>query len=722
MRENERPAVLERVRPRIVAIVAVVVMLGFGACSSDRSTPTATVPAVSTAAVALPATPAGRQLVWMLDVVNSGRSPSTAAIRRHFSPVILRVAPPEQIGRGLRQLATARPLRVLAVLGRQGALGLQVRVDVACGSGALRGTIHVDAGPRHLIDGLGFQKIVTAAPKPTYSLYVPMRDGVRIAVDVRLPKGWKPGMRVPALVQSTRYWRTSPDPDPAPFLAAGYASVVADVRGSGASFGAWRGSPSVAETADLGQVVDWIAAQPWSSGRVGALGVSYNGTTAEMTAAARPPALKAIAPLFSSAEPYTEVVRPGGIYDWGHLDRWWAYQKLLDSGRLPDGSTVAPVAADPGGVLLAQALQQHRANLDVSLLARKGAFIDDRLPGLDYGWADSAAWTFRRAIERSGVAVYALDGWLDGGYMITALRRYVRTSNRQTVVIGSWSHGATYDADPFRPAAACPTPSRAAQMQALRTFFDAYLKTGRAKAPRGGIRYSTLGAPGLRFTRVWPPPGLTSKRLYLGGARRLAWTRPAVHSGADRYRVRFDATTGRHNRWWTLFGAPDVVYANRANEDRELLTYTTAPLPRAVEMTGTGIVSLQVTSTARDGAFFAYLEDVAPSGEVRMITEGELRAINRKVIAERSPLAGFGPLHSFRRRDAQPLQPGKIAELQIGLLPTSVLYKQGHRIRLAIAGADKDTFTRIPATGTPTITVQRTTTHASYVELPLRNR
>ncbi|MGZ6691907.1 MAG: CocE/NonD family hydrolase [Solirubrobacteraceae bacterium] len=718
--DNQRPANLKRVRLwMVVAVVAAVVALvGFGACSSNRSTSTTTVALASTAAVAPPATPAGQQLAWVLRVLNSGKSPSAEEIERHFSPSVLKVAPPAELVQSLGQIAAAQPLRLMAVLDRQGALRLQVRV-AARGGVAFRATIVVGAGGQHLIEGLGFEKVGTTAPRPTYSLYVPMRDGVRIAVDVRLPKSWKSGVRVPAILDSTRYWRTSVDLSP--FLAAGYATVAADVRGTGASFGTWKGSPSAAETADLGQLVDWIAAQPWSNGRVGAFGVSYDGTTAEMTAAARPKALKAIAPLFESAEPYTEAVRPGGLYDSGHLDRWSAYVKLLDSGRLPDGSTIALVGTDPGGALLAQALQQHRANFDVSVLARKGAFIDDRQPGLDYGWADAAAWTSRREVERSRVPVYVLDSWLDGGYMLTPLRRYALTSNRQTVVIGSWNHGGTADADPFRDVWALPIPSQAAQMRSVRAFFDAYLKTGGAKPPPIGIRYATLGAPGFRFSRRWPPSGLTPRRLYLAPARGLSWTRPAATAGADRYRVRFDATSGTQNRWWTLTGS-DVFYPDRAGQDAKLITYTTAPLPRTVEMTGTGIVSLQVTSTARDGAFFAYLEDVAPNGEVRMITEGELRAINRKVIAERSPLAGFGPLHPYRRADAQPLQPGKVAELQIGLLPTSVLFKQGHRIRLAIAGADKDTFTRVPATGTPTITVQRTRLHASYLELPLRNR
>lgn len=686
---------------RICVVVAAAAVLG-SAGAGARAT-----------AVAPSATPAGQQLAWVLEALNSGKAVSAAEIGRHFSPAFLKLAPADRLVQALAPIAVQRPLRITAVLERQGALGLVVRID-SRGGERYRLTVQVGSASPHLIEGLLFESL------PTYSLYVPMRDGVRLAVDVRLPVGWNPGERVPAILRSTRYWRTSSHPDP--FLGAGYASVVADVRGTGASFGTWEGSPAAKETADLGQLVDWIAAQPWSNGRVGAFGISYPGTTAEMTAAAQPKALKAIAPLFANAEPYAEVARPGGLYDWAHLKRWNAGNKLLDSGRLADGSTIAPVYADAGGKLLAQALRQHRGNVDTSALARKGVFIDDRISGLDYSWADAAAWASRRAVERSNVAVYVLDGWYDAAYMITTLRRYALTPNRQTIVIGSWDHGGFNDADPFNPVGASPRPSQDEQMQSLRAFFDAYLKTDGARPPARGISYSTLGASGYRFTTVWPPRGLTAKRLYLANGHRLASTRPADAVGADRYRVRFDATTGTHNRWWTLAGSGDVFYGNRADEDAKLLTYTTTPLSRAVEMTGTGVVSLQVASTARDGAFFVYLEDLAPNGDVRMITEGELRAVNRKLIAERSPLAGFGPLHSFRRADARQLRPGRVAELRIGLLPTSVLFQRGHRIRIAIAGADKDTFSRIPTTGTPTISVQRNSVHASYIELPLRDR
>jgi predicted acyl esterase len=76
------------------------------------------------------------------------------------------------------------------------------------------------------------------------------------------------------------------------------------------------------------------------------------------------------------------------------------------------------------------------------------------------------------------------------------------------------------------------------------------------------------------------------------------------------------------------------------------------------------------------------------------------------------------PYHSYERKDAMPLTPDEIAELTFGLHPISVVVKRGHSIRIAIAGADRDSFARIPKEGTPTITVERNLLHASYIDLP----
>jgi hypothetical protein len=195
-------------------------------------------------------------------------------------------------------------------------------------------------------------------------------------------------------------------------------------------------------------------------------------------------------------------------------------------------------------------------------------------------------------------------------------------------------------------------------------------------------------------------------RWYLTEEHALSQTAPAAATGSDNYTIDYEATTGERNRWLTQLGGP-VVYPDRAEADRRLLVYTSSPLAEDTEITGYPFINLYVASTATDGAFFVYLEDVDESGKVTYITEGELRAIHRKVSTERPPHWIGMPYHSFKRKDAMPLVPGKVAELKFGLLPTSVLIRKGHRMRIAIAGHDKSVFARIPAEGTPVITVER---------------
>jgi len=134
------------------------------------------------------------------------------------------------------------------------------------------------------------------------------------------------------------------------------------------------------------------------------------------------------------------------------------------------------------------------------------------------------------------------------------------------------------------------------------------------------------------------------------------------------------------------------------------------------------VIDLLVTSTASDGAFLVYLEDFDEKGVVTYLTEGALRALHRKISTETPPYKLLVPYHSFKQKDAMPLVPGQIAELKFGLQPTSVLIKKGHRLRIAIAGADKNTFARIPAQGTPTISVARNNKNASCIELPVVTR
>ena len=126
-----------------------------------------------------------------------------------------------------------------------------------------------------------------------------------------------------------------------------------------------------------------------------------------------------------------------------------------------------------------------------------------------------------------------------------------------------------------------------------------------------------------------------------------------------------------------------------------------------------------MSSTYEDGAIFIYLEDVDEQGNVTYITDGEFRPIHRKISDKEAPFKMIIPYHTFKKNDAKKIISGEITEVKFGLHATSVLIKKHHRIRIAIAGEDKDTFKRYPEDGRPVITISRNDIHSSYIDIPI---
>jgi putative CocE/NonD family hydrolase len=233
------------------------------------------------------------------------------------------------------------------------------------------------------------------------------------------------------------------------------------------------------------------------------------------------------------------------------------------------------------------------------------------------------------------------------------------------------------------------------------------------------LHYYTMGEGQWKTTAVWPPAGTAMRRYYLAADHGLSEVPPLEAEGSDVYAVDFRATSGTRNRWFTQLGGADVVYEPRDQQAAELLSYRSEPLSHDMEITGHVVVTLRLRSTHEDGAFFVYLEGEAPDGRVVYLTDGQLRALHRKVSQKEPPYRIWEPYHSFERADGAPLVPGEIAELSFGLQPTSALLPEGWRLRVSIAGHDADTFDRIPAEGNPVITVERNRNHASYLDLPI---
>lgn len=574
----------------------------------------------------------------------------------------------------------------------------------------------------------------------TKSLYITMRDGVKIAIDINLPEGLSENAKIPTIVKSTRYWRAveyrapfnwfqGPEDFERFFTSHGYAVVLVDARGSGASFGTRPHPWSRDEVLDNADVADWIIRQPWSNGKIGTIGTSYKGTAAEFYAVPNHPAVKAVVPRFADHDVYVDIALPGGIVHEWFIENWAYFNNRLDNNIVPKEAGilgrlavrgVKPIDNDTGRKLLKAAVHEHANNGDVYRLATEATYRDDPVNEAGSTVDDFSPHNFQEDIERLGVAVYSWGGWFDASQGKAVIRRFQNYSNPQRAVIGPWNHGAIHHASPYLPIDTPTDPTREAQWLDCVRFFDYFLKdTDNGVMDEKVLIYYTVGEEKWKSTTVWPPAGSVTQRWYLRENSSLSAESPHIDSGSDEYTIDFDATTGETNRWHTQMGRCDVVYADRAEQDVRLLTYTSAPLTEDLEVTGSPVITLFVSSTHSDGAFFVYLEDIDETGEVRYLSEGQLRALHRKIADDPPPYRMPEPYHSFKRKDGAPLVPGKIVDLTFGLHPISALIKKGHSIRVAIAGADKDSFARIPAEGVPKIMLERNRLYASYIDLPV---
>lgn len=191
--------------------------------------------------------------------------------------------------------------------------------------------------------------------------------------------------------------------------------------------------------------------------------------------------------------------------------------------------------------------------------------------------------------------------------------------------------------------------------------------------------------------------------------------------GADTYKVDTTTTMGRYVKFRSVSGElkTPYTYPDRTEADKKLLVYDSEPLEADMEVTGHALVDLFVSSSTTDAQVFVYLEDVDENGNVEYVTEGELRALHRKVSQEKAPYNQVGPYQSFLREDGGELVPNEVAEMQFSMLPISYLFKKGHQVRIAIAGADADQFRNMLTGQEPEYTFHRSFTYPSRVELPV---
>jgi putative CocE/NonD family hydrolase len=573
------------------------------------------------------------------------------------------------------------------------------------------------------------------------SLYIPMKDGVRIAIDAVLPQDLPPGRKLPAIMKITRYGRGPVDgsiPGLEAFWAKhGFASVMVDERGTGASFGSVRYGKATLD--DTRAVVDWIVQQPWSNGRIGAIGGSYEGTTSELLAATGHPAVRAVAPLFSDYNYYADLIRPGGILNERLIKTWHEMTAEMDAG-----TAARPVETDKDRSQLKQAIAEHRSNPNVYEDTMTAEFSDDTVSSFHASYIEGSIPGVRANLERSRVPMLIFASWFDAGTVQGTLQRFRTFGNAQTIYIGAWNHGGSRNANPFVPPGTPPDPAQWQQFLEALAFFNHYLKDPAVgaspvtEAPERRLWYYTIGENQWHSTDVWPPAGLHTTTYNLSPDFTLsnfAKAKPGDKSSAllrDRSFVPPIAgqdsavttdlpavSTGDQNRWLSQVTGGDITYTAVMDQIQALPAFTTAPLNTALEITGQPVLRLQFTCSGSAAAgsspspaqfdpwIFAYLTAIDPQGKAIYLTEGQLRLIDRKLSESEQTL------HTYTRRDREDVPQNKRFEGDLTLFPISALIPAGYRLRLSLAANDKSVFASSPP-------YKATIFAISKLELPVR--
>ncbi|MGD2088263.1 MAG: CocE/NonD family hydrolase [Candidatus Aminicenantes bacterium] len=556
-------------------------------------------------------------------------------------------------------------------------------------------------------------------------LFFPSKDGKLFyeysdanGEPVKLPAIWAqvPYHRANLLPDgSVLDWFQFVSPWLAELLKYGYVVGVSDIRGAGASYGTRLGIFSQPEANDAYDMIEWLASQPWCTGNIGMHGFSYMGINQFFAASKAPPHLKCIFPGMVMFDSYS-FIYPGGVFQKSFVESWGFLTKMADLG-LPPLPPAAPVDDDPYGIQLAEAINEHYGNADVFAMFNGVPYRDDIdvISGEQLHFTRSPN-TYLMEINNAGIPVYCFVGWYDI-FPRDSLQWFNNLYVPRKVAVGPWYH-MEIDYEFF-------------STEHLR-WYDYWLKgidNGILAEPP--LYYYTFNSePGneWRSTRKWPPCFTIKKRYYFhhgptgtvnsindGSLKKY----PSLW-GSDLYTVDYTTTTGYPTRWtnaWEGPGAP-FGYPDMTFNDEKGLTYTSAPLNKDLRITGHPVVQLWISSTAADGDFFVYLEEVDETGYSKYITEGVLRASHRK--RSHAPFNNMGlPWHRSFAQDISPLIPDKPVKLVFDLLPTSWIFKAGKRIRVTITGADNgNTFTP-PFTPIPQVTLYRSILHSSYIKLPV---
>lgn len=600
-----------------------------------------------------------------------------------------------------------------------------------------------------------------------FTEHVAMRDGVRLATDIYLPEGPGP---FPVLLERTPYGRNEvtrrerslANPQPrrrgevaADFARHGYAVVVQDCRGRFDSEG--RFTKYLGEAQDGADTADWMLQQSWCNGSFGTYGLSYAAHTQTALATQRPKGLKAMfLECGGFANAWRGGIRHGGAFELKQAT--WAHRNAIEGSRLQgDAATLAQLQAqDIGRWFLEMPWQRGRSPLQWAPEYEDYLFEQWERGRFDDYWRQPELYAAGHYEAFRGIAVMLMCGWWDP-YAQTTTDNYTGitgTGNRAVqMVLGPWTHGersVPHAGDvAFGPQAVLDGVLAPDYVQMRLQWFDRWLRPQAARqvAAVPAVRYFRMGGGGggrtpdgrldhggsWREADRWPVPGTQSVPWYLHPGGRLA---PALPQQAAALTWRFDPArpvptlggsitsgeplmvAGAYDQRTTAqtFGAV-APFGPLAWRD-DVLVFESEPLDQDLEVTGTVLVRLWFSSDGPDTDVTAKLVDVHPpsqdhpDGYAMNITDGILRC-------------------RYRDSAEQPrlLAPGEVVELRIEPMPTSNLFRAGHRIRLDISSSNFPRFDVNPNTGAPEghagprrvacNCLHLGPVHASHVVLPL---
>jgi hypothetical protein len=453
------------------------------------------------------------------------------------------------------------------------------------------------------------------------TLWIPLADGTRLAARVWMPEDAEQAP-VPAIIEYIPYrkrdfTRRRDEPMHHYFAGHGYAAVRVDVRGSGDSDGLLDDEYTQQEHDDALETIAWIAAQPWCTGKVGLMGISWGGFNALQIAALRPPALAAIMTLCSTDDRYADDAHyMGGCVLNENLQ--WGSVLLNFCAYPPDPQVVGDrwrdmwMARLENAPLFPALWLQHQRRDDYW---RHGSVCED------YG-----------AIE---CPVYAIGGWADGySNAVPRLLRGLAAPHKG--LIGPWSHAFPHDS--------IPGPSIGFLQEAVR-WWDHWLKgidSGIMAEPiyRVWMQDSVVPCP-THVTRPgrwvaeeqWPSRSIESRRYAINagglGSEPLR-SEPILCSSLQ--------TTGVCSGDWCAFGTEGELPTDQRSDDEVSLTFDSPPLDTELEILGAPVIELEVEVNRPNALLAVRLNDVAPDGSSLRVTYGVLNLAHRGGHAQPEPV------------------------------------------------------------------------------------